>query len=84
MCTANKDTQGDVAQTTVTKFGSTLFPHKGANGDVNQIRLIKGKKKKATTLYPSHNNFCIAEPHAGGGGVVVLARWLLYRSCTHR
>lgn len=49
MCTANKGTQGDVASTTVTKFGSALFPHKGANGDVNQIRLIKGGKKKTQT-----------------------------------
>lgn len=46
MCTTNKGTQGDVTQTVVAKFGFALFPHKGANGDVNQIRLIKGKKNK--------------------------------------
>lgn len=62
MCTTNKGTQGDVTQTAAAKFGFALFPHKGENGDVNQIRLIKGKKKIKATTHPcsSHDAFCIA------------------------
>lgn len=65
MCTTNKGTQGDVTQTAAAKFGFALFPHKGANGDVNQIRLIKGKKKKkkikaATHPRSLHDASCIA------------------------